>query len=282
MKNNCNVARDLMPLVIDGVASEESQQYVNDHVAECTECAMTYGAMRVELPRANQEKERAEMEKAAKALKKKRRKRVCWAIVICLVLCYLLLFSGRWLWNQLTMYNRIPLNKSEIAVQLYKTSDGGGLIVYDQARDDVKMGLGWSSDATIGVITLEPQRPIIQLHNEKYEKQYGGYRSAWIGGWEEQGWVRMTKEEVEKENNRIGRENYFIYDPNPIREIWVAYGDGNERIYKHGDEVPTCSTEMEAYFAYLLNPNPASDYGKPVEYDYDKLAELRAAVPEWQ
>ena len=282
MKNKCNVAKDLMPLVIDGVASEESQQYVDEHIAECTECALTYGAMRVELPRANQEKERAEMERAAKAVKTKRRKRVLWSIVICLVLCYLLLFSGRWLWNQLTMYNRIPLNKSEITVQLYKTSDGRGLIVYDQARDDVSIGLGWESDATIGVITLEPQRSVIQLRSEKSEKLYGGYRFAWIGGWEEQGWVRMTKEELDKENNRIGRENFFIYDPNPIREIWVAYGDGRELIYKHGDEVPTCSTEMEAYLAYLNGPKPAPEFGKPVEYDYDKLAELRAAVPEWQ
>lgn len=72
MKSKCNVAKDLMPLVIDGVASEESQQYVDDHVAECTECALTYGAMKVELPRANQEKERAEMEKAAKKLRGKR------------------------------------------------------------------------------------------------------------------------------------------------------------------------------------------------------------------
>lgn len=282
MKNKCNVAKDLMPLVIDGVASEESQQYVDEHIAECTECALTYGAMRVELPRANQEKERAEMEKAAKEMRKKRRQRIRWSIIIGAVLSYVLLFSGRWLWNQLTMYNRIPLNKSEITVQLYKTSDGRGLIVYDQARDDVSIGLGWESDATIGVITLEPKKSVIQLRSEKSGKLYGGYRFAWIGGWEEQGWVRMTKEEVDKENNRIGRENFFIYDPNPIREIWVAYGDGRELIYKHGDEVPTCSTEMEAYLAYLNGPKPAPEFGKPVEYDYDKLAELRAAVPEWQ
>jgi predicted anti-sigma-YlaC factor YlaD len=58
MKNECNVAKDLMPLVIDGVASEESKQYVNEHVAECTECAIAYGEMRVELPRISAEKER--------------------------------------------------------------------------------------------------------------------------------------------------------------------------------------------------------------------------------
>ena len=38
MKNNCDMARDLMPLTIDGVASEASQNYVNEHLAECAEC----------------------------------------------------------------------------------------------------------------------------------------------------------------------------------------------------------------------------------------------------
>lgn len=282
MKSKCNVAKDLMPLVIDGVASEESQQYVDEHIAECTECALTYGAMKVELPRANQEKERAEMEKAAKAVKKKRRKRVLWSIIICIVMCYLLLFGGGWLWDELTIHQRILMKKNEVSVQLYKTSDGSGLVVYDQARNDVSIGPGWGVDATIGVITLHPRRTIVLLGNEKYEKMYGGYCTSVLGGWEEQGWVRMTKEEVEKENKRIGRENFFIYDPNPIREIWVEYSDGQELIYKHGDEVPTCSPEMEAYLAYLNGPKPVPEFGKPVEYDYDKLAELRNAVPEWQ
>ena len=72
MKTKCNVAKDLMPLVIDGVASEESQQYVDEHIAECTECALSYGAMKIELPRISAEKERAELERAAKKLRRKR------------------------------------------------------------------------------------------------------------------------------------------------------------------------------------------------------------------
>ena len=74
-----------------------------------------------------------------------------------------------------------------------------------------------------------------------------------------------------------GRENYLIQEP--IQQIWVDYGDGQELIYTHGDEVPTCSPEMEAYLQCLHTP---IGIGKPVEYDYDKLAELRALVPEWQ
>ena len=93
MKSKCNVAKDLMPLCIDGVASEESQQYVDDHIAECTECAIAYGEMRVELPRANQEKERAEMERAAKKL---RRKRVLRGVVggMAGVVIFLLCYAG--------------------------------------------------------------------------------------------------------------------------------------------------------------------------------------------
>ena len=136
MTNNCNVARDLMPLVIDGVASEESQQYVDEHIAECTECALTYGAMKVELPRANQEKERAEMEKAAKEMRKKRRKRIAKSVVLGVVLCFVLVVGGLRLWEELTLYSRYPMAKSEVAVQLYKMSDGTGLIVYDLEKNN--------------------------------------------------------------------------------------------------------------------------------------------------
>lgn len=281
MKSKCNVAKDLMPLVIDGVASEESQQYVDEHIAECTDCALAYGAMRVELPRANQEKERAEMERAAKAMKKKRRKRIFWSIVIGVVLCHVLLVGGDWLWNELTMFSRIPMKKSDVTIQLYKMSDGTGLIVYDLTRDDMSVGLGWEYDSNSGVLTLKPKKPIIPLHHEEYEKLHGGYRTDELGGWEEQGWMKMTVEQVE-EWNATDRLNYQIYDPKPIQEIWVEYGDGMELIYKHGEEVPTCSAEMEAYLAYLYGPKAAPNIGNPVEYDYDKVAELRSAVPEWQ
>ena len=281
MTNNCNVARDLMPLVIDGVASEESQQYVDEHIAECTECALTYGAMRVELPRANQEKERAEMEKAAKEMRKKRRKRIVRSVVLGAVLCYVLLVSANWLWDELTIYCRYPMEKEDIKIQIYRMSDETGLIVYDLARDDVYIGLGWEYDPDRSVLTLKPKEQAIQLGNETQEKLHGGYRTDDLGGWEEAGWMLATMEQVE-EWNSSGRMNYMEYDPNPIQEIWVEYSDGMELLYRHGDEVSKCSPEMEIYLEYLNNPSYRELHGNTVEYDYDKLAELRNAVPEWQ
>ena len=38
----CDICRDLIPLVQDGVASNDSQQSVKDHIAECPSCAKVY------------------------------------------------------------------------------------------------------------------------------------------------------------------------------------------------------------------------------------------------
>ena len=37
-KNDCNVVRDLMPLVLDRVASDESREIVEEHITACGEC----------------------------------------------------------------------------------------------------------------------------------------------------------------------------------------------------------------------------------------------------
>ena len=46
MKRDCEMARDLMPLCVDGVASEGSQEFVAAHAASCRECAEVYRQMR--------------------------------------------------------------------------------------------------------------------------------------------------------------------------------------------------------------------------------------------
>ena len=276
MKNNCNVARDLMPLVIDGVASAESQQYVSDHIAECTECAVTYGSMKVELPRANEEKARAEMEQAAKTLKKKRRKRTCLAGMLGALLSIMLFTGGEWLYHRLTQSIQYPMNQDELTVEVYKRADGTGLIVFDLVQDDAVCGvsMGYGN----GIANLYMNEPAIQQGSESYKKNYGGYRTYEIGFLDERGWMNVA-EWMWLGDSVDGRESQLERAQELIQEIWMNYGDGRELIYKHGDEVPTCSPEMEAYLKYFENQ---AMLGKPIEYDYDKLAELRSAVPEFQ
>ena len=45
-QNNCEIARDLMPLSIDGVCSEGSQRFLDTHVAECKPCQDYFAGMK--------------------------------------------------------------------------------------------------------------------------------------------------------------------------------------------------------------------------------------------
>lgn len=45
-QNNCEIARDLMPLSVDGVCSEGSQRFLDKHVEECQPCRDYYSGMK--------------------------------------------------------------------------------------------------------------------------------------------------------------------------------------------------------------------------------------------
>lgn len=291
MKDKCSIAQDLMPLVIDGACSEASSAFVKEHVAECPPCAEVWGEMKTNLPRIAAEKEKAELEKAARAMKKKRRKRIAWTAVIGAALSIMLFVGGSWLYDELTQYARVPMDKDEVSVQLYKTSDGTGLIVYDLTQDDADCGVGWSY-GTGQVAELYMYGPYIQLGDESNEVLYGGYRVFEEGYWTEDGWVfDANTYEVFVAQSQDGPTSVFesdgerdvtytVNEPEYVQEVWMNYGDGRELIYTYGDEVPTCSAEMEAYLQCLHTPIGKGKYG--AEPDLDKLAQLRAAVPEWQ
>ena len=54
MKHECDIVRDLMPMCIDGTASDKAKAMVNEHVAECPPCDKVYAEMKgenqIELP----------------------------------------------------------------------------------------------------------------------------------------------------------------------------------------------------------------------------------------
>lgn len=49
-KISCNIARDLMPLVIDEVASEDSHAALHAHMADCSDCTHIFAAMEAAEP----------------------------------------------------------------------------------------------------------------------------------------------------------------------------------------------------------------------------------------
>lgn len=53
MKISCNVIRDLLPLYLDQVCSEESKDMIENHLAECEDCREYYDKMSTDIPDIN-------------------------------------------------------------------------------------------------------------------------------------------------------------------------------------------------------------------------------------
>ncbi|MBQ8258781.1 MAG: zf-HC2 domain-containing protein [Clostridia bacterium] len=45
MKNECNIVRDLLPLYIENMTSEETREFVEAHLSKCPECNVLYNSM---------------------------------------------------------------------------------------------------------------------------------------------------------------------------------------------------------------------------------------------
>lgn len=91
MTGECNVARDLMPLCIDGAASKESEAYVGAHVSECEACRAYYDGMKASLPKraaAQSAKEQAAFSRTAEKLCRRRwfRKALIAVLVLALLI----------------------------------------------------------------------------------------------------------------------------------------------------------------------------------------------------
>ena len=82
MKYNCDIVRDLMPLCVDGAASEPSRQMVVDHVLECRDCMQVYQEMRTEVPKEPPvDKDAAPFGNTVRRLRRKRNKRRTLAVL---------------------------------------------------------------------------------------------------------------------------------------------------------------------------------------------------------
>lgn len=79
MKHECDIVRDLMPMVVDGTASEKSKAMVEEHVAECAPCRDMLDEMRQDVV---PEAERQEDTALVRKLRGRRRVRTALLVLL--------------------------------------------------------------------------------------------------------------------------------------------------------------------------------------------------------
>lgn len=131
MRNECNVVKDLLPLCIDGAASEDSRRLVEEHTAVCEDCARERREMMLALPEHQEpQKEQAVLKKAARKMRRRHMRRGALLTVAGVLLGILLLFGWRelhwYLWEDWS----IPMAPDEYEIRMSALERGQLVLSY--------------------------------------------------------------------------------------------------------------------------------------------------------
>lgn len=259
-KNHCNIVCDLIPLVLDRVASDESREMVETHIASCPECKKQYDAMKADLPaetRAEFEKEQKAFIEAVRSLKMKRLKRRIIAIVLAVVISMTAAFGGMLLYDRL--YNRysVTVDNHQYPLSLAKLQDGRIVVTVDGTK------LNYNNMPNVLEVTQNGQKVIYLYYSTTPVQNLSQNISS------NRKWC-MTILDSEPDEIRQG-------DPDQYTPLW-----------RKGETIPAASEEMEAYwvmearYSYWSSEKiPEHDNGMDPVSDAE-IEEAFKAVPEWQ
>ena len=144
ISQECALARALMPLEIEGAASEESARYVKEHIAACTDCAIAYGEEKQRQRQALQDaaaREGERFRREMRQLKKRRTIRKALAILGAIALALGLMTGGFGLNTFLNCNYQFYVSPDEYSLALYRLEDGSIMAQYIFQGDPFDLGL---------------------------------------------------------------------------------------------------------------------------------------------
>lgn len=258
MNHDCSMARDLMPLCIDGAASEASQRYVEEHVAGCDDCRTQYEQMQTELPRrlaGETTQEQAQFGQMAQMMQKMRRWRRWRNVLVGILAGVLAVFGLNAAWNALAIAQNTEYPVKEYKVQLSQLQDGRVVVWADY--------LGSRRDVS----------PVVS-YNERM-------RCVWFQ-------TSILPRDMAQENKN--GPVTVLKDIGQL-EIITAGRDGEVVVWRKGELIPKASAQMEAYYAAEAAEGDSfeqqlqwlrGEAASPYEEVFRQADALRAQVPEWQ
>ena len=270
-KNDCNIVRDLMPLVLDRAASEESRKMVEEHIAACEACGKQYDAMKAALPdglRMEYEEEQKKFVHALKAMRKKTLKRRLTAIALGVILCAAAAFGGLFAYDRLVNRYSVPVDNSLYSLSLARLADGSIAVTADFH------GINFDTQTNVAEL-VEDDRTVCYLY----------YSAAPLHA------VNSSAREGTKSLMTLlgsgGNQS--------ISEIRQGAEENSILLWTAGEPIPAASQEMEEYFsldrqwmAWWDNLPESEDGTYKVlnameDYSWQaRLEEAWLAVPEWK
>ncbi len=277
MNKDCEIIRDLMPLVIDGVCSDKSREAVEDHVKECPVCAGIYGDLKKDLfgEKKPEKQEQKKVDLSLKAmLKKKKVRRFLKPFLLGMLIVALAvggIFGYRYLSEMM-----VPLNPDQYDILLFRMENGDVAVIADYKEltgSDQQIGVNIEEDIEDplpeGFDPSDPEQRDL-LAGRTVTKEDGVYflytmRCKYTAVRPFLGW--KGKEPVHKEVRKFIRAKELT----DCLGYNICKGD-DQVIWSLGDELPAASAELEEYYRYL------KDYRRIHNEIFEYSAETRGYV----
>ncbi len=279
MKNDCNVVRDLMPLVIDGVASDESRELVTEHVSGCEPCAQVYADYQKNLPEEDAQMEKKEFEQVARKIKRRQMSRKSIVILVSIFLTVAVLTAGGLLVNKLhnsTVY--VNVDSYDVRFVMFEGQEQP-VSVYTGLDGSFGWGHKYEYDRENGMVR-------IKYYVTQSRLPYPWQEGRWYGdAFVDNAPCTFVDGQIMLSS---GGQKYTV------TEI-VLTDEKNERvIYRAGDPLPAASDELRAYYWTVSTYNSwrARRDNEDVEFDKEtietnyleakkEMEELYTLVPEF-
>ncbi|MBE5809447.1 MAG: zf-HC2 domain-containing protein [Clostridiales bacterium] len=257
MNQNCEIARDLMPLSVDGVCSEGSQRFLDEHMAECKPCQDYFAGMKTGILNIKMEptQESKSLKKSLRHMGK--RFKALWITLTALICAFSLLLAAAGI-NQIVLHwhSDVPLDlyntritSTNAYASITAACQFSPMAYIDhqlekQIIGNTKENLTGYPEAVILTYTLEyyPNQAKDYTHGSNclvtvsdYELCHDGTKLYLVGGY-----GSATAED--------GTPLLLLEPGLPVSEVRVKAGDAVETVYVWGGEFDILPEELDDYF----------------------------------
>lgn len=188
MKNKCNIIKDILPLYVENMVSDDTRQFVDEHLSQCAECKKEIELSKIDMPI---EKNSQEANNPVRVMKKIRldiaKKRILTGIFSASISAIVIILSFAYL----TAPEYLPYIES---IDIIGTSENGGVVS----------------------ISLEGEYELSQREQGVYDISL--YNTAWNK------LFNSTKKQVITVNPSGEKVNTIYYVSNGEEEDTIIYG----------------------------------------------------------
>lgn len=164
--NECAVVRDLLPLYLDDLTSEQSRQELEHHLEGCPQCRAVLEQMRAPIPAYTPAGE-GEFRRVMKQQKRRITKRVAWMTALLLLLAGVIVFAALWFSHAFFYVGSFPSPDGSVTTRVYDRDitqlwpEKGHFTLVDEGRFSGTTilwgsfdGLWWSANGSYQVVSL--------------------------------------------------------------------------------------------------------------------------------